>query len=373
MSNFAILRIQKLATFSKVQSASWHNLRGSESVAPNADPSRENQNQYFGSKDPVSAIKSVHEKYQIKPRKNACIATEYLLTASPEAMQNMSAKTEQEWIKSNIKWLKDRHGDGLVSVVAHRDESTLHLQAIVTPIYRNEKGKMKLSATHFFDGSKQLQAMQDDYAEAMKPFGLDRGVRNSKAKHKELKTYYAELDSTLENAESRTRSILSKTKKAGEEEPGLFNYKTMYSELLRLTQHVAAQLRKATKAAAALKKKSDEKIERLEARVEALERSNKRFYELIGLYPPGSSESAVYERLEAFSRTDAPVYQKELREFERSIDQQITMTAAKHAEPVDEKAVKQDEARRENEALAKRLTENRRSWQEVDRSNDLDQ
>lgn len=143
MSNYAILRVEKLKTAAAVQTAANHNLRA-EGAAPNADPEKEKDNVYLGKMNPLAAIKKLHEKLNIKVRKNAVIANEYLLTASPEFFEGMSKKEIKDWRKDQYKFLKDKHGDGLISFTFHADESTPHCHAIVTPIYQNDKRTMEI-------------------------------------------------------------------------------------------------------------------------------------------------------------------------------------------------------------------------------------
>ena len=111
------------------------------------------------------------------------------------------------WIDANLKWLKDIFGEeNLVSCVLHMDEKTPHLHATVVPIVTGERirrkreGKKKyetksgprLSADDVMRRTK-LHEYQNSYAAAMKPFGLQRGIVGSTAKHQANSEYYRQL------------------------------------------------------------------------------------------------------------------------------------------------------------------------------------
>ncbi len=115
-----------------------------EGAAPNADPEKEKDNVYLGKKNPLDAIKKLHEKLEIKVRKNAVLANEYLLTASPEFFEGKSKSEIKQWRKDQYQFLKDKHGDGLISFTFHNDETTPHCHAIITPVYQNDKRTVEI-------------------------------------------------------------------------------------------------------------------------------------------------------------------------------------------------------------------------------------
>ena len=87
---------------------------------------------------------------------------------------------------------KKCHGEGNVFHVGiHRDEKTPHMFAYVMPY--DTKGKM--NAKHFLGGSKILSEMQTDFHQQVSQnYGLDRGIKGSKAKHQRVQRYYAQLN-----------------------------------------------------------------------------------------------------------------------------------------------------------------------------------
>ena len=138
------------------------------------------------------------------------------------------------WIDANLKWLRDTFGDeNLVSCVLHMDEKTPHLHATVVPIVTGERVRRKregekkyetksgprLSADDVMRRTK-LYEYQNSYAAAMKPFGLQRGIVGSTAKHQANSDYYrqqviqyeediAKLQSDVEKAQEGRNTILS--------------------------------------------------------------------------------------------------------------------------------------------------------------------
>ena len=59
----------------------------------------------------------------------------------------------------------------------------------------DEKGKLNCRA--LFGGSRyRLSELQDDFAAAMAPLGLERGIKGSRAKHTEVRKYYAAVNSS---------------------------------------------------------------------------------------------------------------------------------------------------------------------------------
>jgi hypothetical protein len=68
----------------------------------------------------------------------------------------------------------------------HLDESTPHIHAYLVPL--DERNK--LNCKSIFGGREKLSQFQDSYAAAMKPLGLERGIKRSRATHTEIKKYY---------------------------------------------------------------------------------------------------------------------------------------------------------------------------------------
>ncbi len=155
-----------------------------------------------------------HAGLHRKVGKNQTKAIRIILTGSHEQMMKIaqSGKLDQ-WTDANLKWLKDTFGeDNVVSCMLHMDEKTPHLHATVVPIvtgerkrksregekkYRTQTGP-RLSADDVM-GRARLSTYQNTYAEAMREFGLQRGVVGSTAKHQSNGEYYRQQMLQYEN------------------------------------------------------------------------------------------------------------------------------------------------------------------------------
>lgn len=214
---FAICRIEKLKTGGNIGGLNSHLTRTME--VPNCDKELSHLNhREVGSEDLNLDIQKRLEAAKIVPRKNAVLAVEHLLTASPEYFklnkhQDVGKKPTLRGdvqgynaFKANaIEWLNERYGkENVVNVTVHLDETTPHIHAIVVPI--DNKGK--LNARGFFGGRDKMREMQDSYAQKMKPLGLVRGIEGSKAQHTTIKEFYGMLK-TPESDLKAIRDVLS--------------------------------------------------------------------------------------------------------------------------------------------------------------------
>ena len=140
-----------------------------------------------------------------KVGKNQTKAIRIILTGTHEQMMKIANGGRLDsWIDANLKWLRDTFGDeNLVSCVLHMDEKTPHLHATVVPIVTGERIRRKregekkyetksgprLSADDVMRRTK-LHEYQNSYAAVMKPFGLQRGIIGSTARHQANSDYY---------------------------------------------------------------------------------------------------------------------------------------------------------------------------------------
>lgn len=183
---YAILRAKKLKTSAAIARSMRHTYR--EVPVPNADPKATPRNQLAGPSSAAEGLARARERWPEKRRKDAVLAIEYLVTASPEAFKQYGGTLdESKYFNDALKWLKRRHGaDNVIAAAVHRDESSPHMVVYVVP----EKDG-RLNCRHFLGGSACLSQMQDDFYQACgAPQGLDRGLKGSKAKHTTIKQFY---------------------------------------------------------------------------------------------------------------------------------------------------------------------------------------
>lgn len=192
---YAILRTAKLKSVQNIRSSLLHNFR--EIPTHNADPSLTPLNFSLPEMTNTESCMKIYENRMksIKtPRKNAVLAVEYLLATSPDWWKESSKQQQDEWIWRNLLFLLHKHGEeNLISFTVQYDETTPHISAIVVPEVDG-----KLNARAFFGGREKMSILQDSYALMMESFGLNRGIKGSKAEHKDIKQYYSEVN-THEN------------------------------------------------------------------------------------------------------------------------------------------------------------------------------
>ena len=187
MSKYAILRTQKL----KATGAVWRSLKHAfrEQPTPNADPAKAAQNAHLGANSAAEAMQRVRDRLPEKRRKDAVLAIEYLITASPEAMQELGGQGRDAYFNDALKWLRERHGGAnVVYAGIHRDETTPHMYAYVVPL---DEATGRLNARKWLGGAAALSEMQTEFAQVVGArHGLERGIKGSRAKHERVKRHY---------------------------------------------------------------------------------------------------------------------------------------------------------------------------------------
>jgi 5S rRNA maturation endonuclease (ribonuclease M5) len=191
--SYAILRTAKLTSLGNVGGSAQHNFR--ERKTENADPERTPSNITSGAQSSKEVIAAVKARLETVPtvRKNAVLAVEYFIGASPQWFKEQSPKAREAYFDEAEKWLKAHHGaENVIAFTRQYDETSPHACAYVVPI--DPKGK--LNCSHFLDGRTKLSEMQTEFAEKVgRRFNLERGIEGSQAKHQTIKEYYAKIQS----------------------------------------------------------------------------------------------------------------------------------------------------------------------------------
>ena len=173
MSNYAIMRFAKYKVGSVANIERHQNHR--ERLRYRKHPERESENYTWKKYDETmtttvrKSIKAQEQATGRKVRKDANVICELVLTFSKE----MNGKFDlQEWVEANVKWVKEVFGaDKLLRLDTHYDELQIHIHTF--SIMTDENGRF--NSSRFFNKKSQVIALQDSYAEAMSPFGLERG------------------------------------------------------------------------------------------------------------------------------------------------------------------------------------------------------
>lgn len=185
--SYAILRTEKLKTMGNIAASLSHNYRNRPT--PNADPYRTVNNEH-DLKTAGQVMDGIKNRLPEKTRKNAVLAIEYLITASPDWNGWKNKEKDSEFFDKAKEWLIKKHGaENVISTTIHRDETTPHMAVYVVPI--DSKGN--LNAREFLGGRAKLSKMQTDFYNEVKHLGLKRGLEGSKAEHTTIKDFYAEI------------------------------------------------------------------------------------------------------------------------------------------------------------------------------------
>ena len=217
---YAILRVAKMKTMGNVGGHGSHVERQRETL--NADPEKLKLNQRLaGSEDPVYDVKVRFDEAGVEPRKGAVVAIDVFITASPEHFQR-NHPNDPNWQAFQAKamtFLQKEYGAAnVVHAMAHHDETSPHLHAIVTPIrsktvkvgrkVKTERVENRLCAKDWLGGSrKTLSLLQTRFANSVKELGLERGIEGSKAKHTEVSQFYTLMQETTAQGRHLTAAL----------------------------------------------------------------------------------------------------------------------------------------------------------------------
>ena len=183
---YAIMRAKKLANMGSVAASMQHCYR--ERETHNADQERTPDNQHLGAKSTDEAMGKLRALVPEKRRKDAGLAVEYVMTASPEWFAQATPEQEKAFFQRSLQWLVDKYGaDRIVTASIHRDEATPHLSAFVVPLTQDKR----LSAKEFIGSRDKMRADQTSYAGCVADLGLERGIEGSKATHQTIQQHYA--------------------------------------------------------------------------------------------------------------------------------------------------------------------------------------
>lgn len=188
MPNFAIMRSKKLSSMGSVAAALKHCYR--ERETPNADADRTPENELLIGRSTDQVMGALRERLPEKRRKDAVLAVEYVLTASPEWWEKATQAQQTEFFGKAMTWLAGKYGkQNIVAANIHRDEASPHLSAFVVPITADGR----LSAKEFIGNKAKMTRDQTTFALAVKDLGLERGIQGSKAVHQRVQRFYAEM------------------------------------------------------------------------------------------------------------------------------------------------------------------------------------
>jgi len=210
---FAILRVAKLKTMGNVAGHGDHVERIRET--PNAAQELKILNSRItGTADPAADVQTRFEQVGIEPRRGAVVAIDVFISASPEHFKS-NHPNDPNWKafqKRAMDFLQQEYGaDNVVHAIAHHDETSPHLHAIVTPIIsktikvgrkiKTDRVENRLCARDWLGGDRTtLSKLQTRFADYVKDLGLNRGIEGSQADHTEVKQFYTVMKETVSQA-----------------------------------------------------------------------------------------------------------------------------------------------------------------------------
>jgi len=213
---FAIMRMAKIKDKRGVTMALQHNTR--ERFPQNADPNLTPKNQTYGG----TTAESLNRFDGILPekiRKNAVLAVELVMTASPDFGTSPAHGNMTDYLTACDDWALKTFGIDLnkkdirpaIHVAHHFDEKTPHTHILIVPMKDG-----KLNAKHFIGGTRNRMAeLQEDFYQTVgKRFGLDRGkpaaetrARHSRQKFNDLEEREKKVDEKLEQVKTASAEI----------------------------------------------------------------------------------------------------------------------------------------------------------------------
>jgi len=169
-----------------------HALR--EAKTPNADPSKLGANTIVGPRTAAEVVAQLKARTEpLVKRKDAVRCVELFVGASPEVMRSMSRAEQDEYFADSLRWIAAKFGGDRANIVfaaVHRDETTPHVQVLLTPIVGG-----KLAANSVLGGPAGLVKLQDEFAAQVgEKHGMRRGERGSRARHTSVRAFYGAIE-----------------------------------------------------------------------------------------------------------------------------------------------------------------------------------
>lgn len=217
MAQYAIIRMEKFQ-ISDVQGIQKHNQRQGKSKS-NLDIDYERSHLNYDLLNDQNLqyereIKAqISERVKRKPRANSVVLSEFLVTASPEYMQSLTAEEQKHYFERSLDFIRERYGkQNTLYAVVHHDEANPHMHVGVLPITKDGR----LSAKDIYNRN-ELRTLQKEFPEELQRqgFEVERGEEGSKEKHlhpneyKEKKDLEKEVQLLEKNIEGKKQEFLA--------------------------------------------------------------------------------------------------------------------------------------------------------------------
>lgn len=273
----------------------------------------------------------INERVKRKPRANSVVLSEFLVTATPEYIQNLSPQEQKKYFSSSLEFIQKKYGaENVLYATIHQDEANPHMHVGIVPITKDNR----LAAKDLFNGKQVMIQLQDDFHDHIVKSGFDLQRGESKAEtkrehisiHELKKNTEQELERLQEDVKELVEAV--KVSEAVESIPvekgGLFDRRSV-----RMASEDFDRIKTLAKASEGLKTENKglrERVDYLEARLkesgkrhrveleraEQLEAENKRLLK----------ENQIYKRLNGY-------YKKVLQEMKNLAERHLNVELTK--------------------------------------------
>lgn len=188
------VRFEKIMGWRELRAVRAHGNRTGSGVS-HCDPARQDLNWFYSPlqdvdpTDPVDCVRKLMSTDGIRHRANTALATEVLITVSPEFFENDDSEEKavltRRWETMTVSWLIEEFGAALAAVRCNNDESTPHISGVLVTSSWNGRNNgtrvLETSRAKFFNtreehGGRNYSYYQTSYANYVKPLGLKRGT-----------------------------------------------------------------------------------------------------------------------------------------------------------------------------------------------------
>lgn len=310
--HFAVMRADKIRSAGHLANLVRHATR--ELPPDNADPSLKHLNRTLAGADTADGVMGAfRERWPSKRRRDAVLAVEYMMSASPGWWEQASDQQKTDFVHSSIRWLEEKYGaENIVSVTLHRDEVTPHLSVFVVPLKEG-----KLNASKFIGNRSQMAEDQTTYADCLKHLGIVRGIEKSQAEHVKPSEFYARLKAAEKLAK---RNVDQYLERADLPQPSMRDLTSLASFVKKVAKAAAEPLMKLLKTQQLKIELLEQKVAEREATLDEHRRLYGAFFNAIDAIP---SPAAKKRALEALSDAVGAELMKETQASQRKQDAEL--------------------------------------------------
>ena len=273
----------------------------------------------------------INERVKRKPRANSVVLSEFLVTATPEYIQNLSPQEQKKYFSSSLEFIQKKYGaENVLYATIHQDEANPHMHVGIVPITNDNR----LAAKDLFNGKQVMIKLQDDFhAHIVKSgFDLQRGESKAETKREHISIHELKksTEEELERLQEDVKGLVEAVKVSESvesipvEKGGLFDRRSV-----RMASEDFDRIKTLAKASEGLKTENKglrERVDYLEARLKETGRSHRveleRADQLKAENQRLLKENQVYKRLTDY-------YKKVLQEVKNLAERHLNVELTK--------------------------------------------